>query len=129
MASSQFLTVHPILGTRDIERGIVFYTKEIGCTLAFRDGSSSTNYAGLRRDEIVLHMQFQYEDEMQTTRLRFRVSDPDELLSEYRGRNVVIQTDLRDTAWGPREFALYDPDRNALTFYRDLMSGENGSIR
>ena len=42
------------------------------------------------------------------------------LLAEYRGRNVVIQTDIRNTPWGTREFALYDPDRNALTVYRDL---------
>ena len=120
MLRPQFLSLHPILGTRDIERGIAFYTNELGFTLAFRDGSTPTNYAGLRRDEIVLHMQFQYEDEMQTTRLRFRVRDPDALLAEYSGRNVVIQTDIRDTPWGTREFALYDPDRNALTFYRDL---------
>ena len=27
---------------------------------------------------------------------------------------------MRDTPWGTREFAFYDPDRNGLTFYRDL---------
>jgi pimeloyl-ACP methyl ester carboxylesterase len=31
---------------------------------------------------------------------------------------------LRDRPWGMREFALYDLDRNALTFYRDLTSAE-----
>ena len=31
---------------------------------------------------------------------------------------------MRDTPWGTREFALYDLDRNALTFYRHLTSVE-----
>ena len=31
---------------------------------------------------------------------------------------------VHDTSWGTREFALYDLDRNALTFYRDLTSAE-----
>jgi hypothetical protein len=29
----------------------------------------------------------------------------------------------RDMRRGTREFALYDPDRNALTFYRGLTRG------
>ena len=120
MLSAQFISMHPILGTRDIERAIGFYTEQLGFEVAFRDGATPTNYAGLKRDGIVLHMQFQYEHEMQTTRLRFRVSDPDALLAEFKGRKVAIQTEIRDTAWGTREFALYDPDRNALTFYRDI---------
>jgi catechol 2,3-dioxygenase-like lactoylglutathione lyase family enzyme len=122
MRGPQFLSLHPILGTRDIERGIAFYTKELGFALAFRDGGTPTNYAGLKRDGIVLHMQFQYEHEMGTIRLRFRVSDPDALLAEFKGRKVAIQTEIRDTTWGTREFALYDPDRNALTFFRDSSS-------
>ena len=118
--AQQILSLHPILGTRDIERAIAFYTNELGFAVAFRDGGTPTNYAGLMRDGIVLHMQFQYEHEMQTTRLRFRVSDPDALLAEFKGRKVAIQTEIRDTTWGTREFALFDPDRNALTFYRDI---------
>jgi hypothetical protein len=66
-------------------------------------------------------MQFQYEHEMSTIRLRLLVEDPDVLFEEYRLRGVVCTPDgVRDTPWGTREFALYDPDRNALTFYRNL---------
>ena len=31
---------------------------------------------------------------------------------------------VHDTPWKTREFALYDPDRNALTFYRHLTRSE-----
>jgi uncharacterized glyoxalase superfamily protein PhnB len=114
----------PILGTRDIERAIGFYTHKLRFTLAFADGQQPPNYVGFRRDAVVLHMQFQFEHEMGTIRLRFDVDDPDALFAEYRARGVVCEGDIRDTPWGTREFALYDLDRNALTFCRPLTSAE-----
>ena len=124
MATEQFVSVHPIIGTRDIERAIDFYTNKLGFAVAFRDGATPTNYAGLRRDGVVVHMQFQYEHEMATIRLRFLVKDPDALRAEFRERGVEIQNEIKNTAWGTREFALYDLDRNALTFYRILGKDE-----
>ena len=70
-------------------------------------------------------MQFQFEHEMGTIRLRFLVDDPDALFSEYRQRGVECNSNsVHDTSWGTREFALYDLDRNELTFYRHLTSAE-----
>ena len=121
MHSAVFAQVQPILGTRDIEKAIHFYVDRLGFTLAFRDGSVPTNYIGLRRDGVELHMQFQYPHEMGTTRLRIVVDDPDVLYEEYKDKDVFHEgTRLADTPWGTREFALYDLDRNALTFYRNL---------
>jgi catechol 2,3-dioxygenase-like lactoylglutathione lyase family enzyme len=117
MNKSEFEALHPLVGTRDIEQALKFYTEMLGFVIAFRDGSTPTNYAGLRRGKVEFHMQFQYPEEMSTIRLRFLVSNPDSLLAEYREKNVKIQNDIRDTAWGTREFALYDLDGNALTFY------------
>jgi catechol 2,3-dioxygenase-like lactoylglutathione lyase family enzyme len=111
--------------TRDQDRAIDFYTARLGFELAFGDTADPPNYVGFRRDAVVLHMQFQYEHEMGTIRLRFLVEDPDALFSEYRERAVeCTATGIRDTPWGTREFALYDLDRNALTFYRDLTRAE-----
>lgn len=120
-----FKETHPILGTRDIQRAIEFYTGQLGFKLAFGDKADPPNYVGFRRDAVVLHMQFQFEHEMGTIRLRLLVEDPDALFHEYRQRGVECSpAGLRDTPWGTREFALYDLDRNALTFYRDLTSTE-----
>jgi catechol 2,3-dioxygenase-like lactoylglutathione lyase family enzyme len=122
-----FKEIHPILGTRDIQREIEFYTQKLGFQLVFRDETHPPNYVGFRRDAVELHMQFQFEYEMGTTRLRFLVENPDALLDEYRQRGVECTSDgVHDTPWGTREFALYDLDRNALTFYRDLTSAEKG---
>jgi catechol 2,3-dioxygenase-like lactoylglutathione lyase family enzyme len=120
-----FKETHPIIGTRDIQRAIEFYTRQLGFKLAFIDNADSPNYLGFRRDAVVLHMQFQYEHEMGTIRLRFLVADPDALFTEYRQCGVECTPNgIRDTPWGTREFALYDPDRNAFTFYRQLTSEE-----
>jgi catechol 2,3-dioxygenase-like lactoylglutathione lyase family enzyme len=120
-----FKSTHPIIGTRDIRRAMDFYTAQLGFQLAFQDQGDPPNYVGFRRDAVELHMQFQYEHEMSTLRLRFLVEDPDALFAEYRQRSVECHpNEIRDTPWGTREFALYDPDRNALTFYRSLTEAD-----
>ena len=120
-----FKQTHPIIGTRDIRRAIEFYTRQLGFTLAFGDSADPPNYVGYRRDSVELHMQFQYEYEMSTIRLRFLVEDPDSLYEEYRQRGIECSNQgIHNAPWGTREFALYDVDRNGLTFYRNLTSAE-----
>ena len=120
-----FIKTHPILGTRDIKRAIEFYTGKLGFQIGFQDQADSPNYVGFRRDAVEVHMQFQYEHEMSTTRLRFVVEDPDGLFAEYQQRGVeCTASGIRNTPWSTREFALYDLDRNALTFYRQLTDAE-----
>jgi catechol 2,3-dioxygenase-like lactoylglutathione lyase family enzyme len=118
---TQFRQVNPILGTRDVERAVSFYVDRLGFKLKFRAGSPPCEYVGFIRDGVELHMQFQYPHEMGTLRLRIHVDDPDALYAEYSGKDVFCdRTGLRNTSWGTREFATYDPDRNALTFYAHL---------
>lgn len=120
-----FRETHPIIGTRDIQRAMEFYTEQLGFELAFKDNAETPNYVGFRRDAVELHMQFQFEHEMSRIRLRFLVEDPDSLFDEFRQRGIECTSGgIRDTPWGTREFALFDLDCNALTFYRDLTSDE-----
>ena len=121
------IEIHPIIGARDIHLAIEFYTQRLGFELTFRDNTASPNYVGFRRDAVTLHMQFQFEHEMSTIRLRFLVENPDALFEEFLQRNVECTAGgVRNTPWGTREFALYDLDRNALTFYRHLTAEEKG---
>jgi len=114
-----FRAVLPIIGTRDIKRAIELYGR-LGFQLAFQDNPDSPNYVGFRRDQVEFHVQFQYEHEMNRTRLRFLVEDPDGLFVEYQQRGIECSSSgIGDTPWGTREFSLYDADCNALTFYRD----------
>ena len=119
--TAKFHQVQPILGTRDVAKAVRFYVDRLGFTLAFGVPTNEGNYVGLRRGDVELHMQFQYPHEMGTIRLRIVVDDPDALYEEYKANDVFYEgTRLADTPWGTREFAVYDLDRNALTFYRDL---------
>src|SRR5215467_11530230 len=83
-----FNDTHPILGTQDMQRAIEFYTQQLGFKLVFGDNAEPPNYVGFRRDAVELHMQFQFEHEMGSIRLRFLVEDPDALFDEYRQRGV-----------------------------------------
>jgi catechol 2,3-dioxygenase-like lactoylglutathione lyase family enzyme len=108
-----------------MQRAVEFYTRQLGLKLAFGDKADPPNYVGFRRDAVELHMQFQFEHEMGTIRLRFLVEDPDALFNELRQRRVeCTPNEVHNTSWGTSEFALYDLDRNALTFYQDLTSAE-----
>ncbi len=64
MHAATFAQVQPILGTQDLAQAVRFYVERLGFTLAFGDPSVEVGYVGLRRDQVELHMQFQYEYEM-----------------------------------------------------------------
>lgn len=119
MGPTVFDDVQPIVGARDLEASIHFYVDLLGFSIAFRDGGTPTNYVGLRRGGVELHIQFQHDHEMSALRLRIRVDDPDALYSEYQARDVTM-TPLENKPWGTREFAVFDPSRNAMMFYRSL---------
>ena len=64
-----FKETHPILGKREIQQAIAFYTQQLGFKLAFRDKEEPPNYVGFRRDAVMLHMQFQFDYQMGPVRL------------------------------------------------------------
>jgi len=120
---SRLQSVHPVLPTRDVAAAIGFYVTRLGFELAFADSTRNPKYAGVRRDDVELHLQWHDPDEWERVErpsLRFVVPDVERLYNEYKRKEVFHEkTALRDTAWGTREFAFFDPDMNGLTFYRD----------
>ena len=129
-----FTHVCPVFRVRDLGTAVTFYTERLGFTFAFGDrvgaplldGRGASGYAGVRRDAVELHLQWQDEEAFAKgtvgpAMLRFRVADLDALFDEYAAMGVFHErTRLRETAWGTREFNLRDPDGNSLTFYRDI---------
>ena len=124
MPRAQFQAVHPVLPSRNVPALIDYYVTRLGFSLAFQDSESDPRYAGLRRDNIELHLQWHDPAEWQAVErpmLRFLVPDVETLFEEYKDKEVFHrQTALRKTDWGTQEFAFYDLDQNGLTFYRDL---------
>jgi catechol 2,3-dioxygenase-like lactoylglutathione lyase family enzyme len=122
--TARFAAVHPVIPVRNVEAAIEYFGR-LGFRIAFRDPSGPTRYAGLKRDAVEVHVQWMDEEHFtkggDRINLRFMIDDVDALYTEFSGSDVFgPRTALRDTAWGTREFAFYDPDGNGLTFYRDL---------
>ena len=121
---SELLAVHPVLNVRDVTASIGWYTQHLGFTPLFVDPGDAPNYGGIGRDGVEVHLQWHGPDEwgdgVDGNAYRFLVNDPDALFDEIAARSEVLAgREVADTQWGTREFGLYDPDGNALFFYRD----------
>ncbi len=119
-----FRAVHPVLPVRNVDKAIEYYTEKLGFKFFFKHGDDETRYAGVVRGNVELHLQWHDEADFASVEklsLRFVVDDVDGLFGEYQPKGVFHErTALRETPWGTREFAFYDPDSNGLTFYMDL---------
>ena len=116
----------PILDVRHIEEALSFYVDRLGFAVDFRYEKDPSSYAGVRRDDVRLHMHRQPQQHFEngeSGRLRFRipVDDPDALFAEFRAMGVLEDDiEVRDTEWGTREFGFRDPDGNGLVFFKIL---------
>jgi catechol 2,3-dioxygenase-like lactoylglutathione lyase family enzyme len=124
VGKAEIQTVNPVLPSRAVSASIAFYVDRLGFTRLFQDALDEPRYAGLGRDGVEIHVQWHDAAEwsrVERPMLRFVVPEVEALFEEYRSKGVFHErTALRDTGWGTREFAFYDPDGNGLTFYRDL---------
>lgn len=116
----------PILEVRHIEEALSFYTDRLGFDVDFRYEKDPENYAGVKRDDVRLHLHRYDEEHFEngtTGAVRFRipVDDPDALFAEFRAMGVLEDdVEVRETEWGTREFGFKDPDGNGLVFFRIL---------
>jgi hypothetical protein len=47
LGSAMFKKIHPVVGTRDIQRARGFYTRQLGFEFAFSDATDPPNYVGI----------------------------------------------------------------------------------
>ncbi|MEM9142008.1 MAG: glyoxalase superfamily protein [Bacteroidota bacterium] len=117
--------IHPVLPVKDVVEALDFYVNRLGFKIAFADDSKKPKYAGILKDAIEIHLQWHDAAEWETwvnrPMLRIVAENIEELYAQYADKDVFNgHTLLRETAWGTKEFAFYDPFENGLTFYRDL---------
>jgi catechol 2,3-dioxygenase-like lactoylglutathione lyase family enzyme len=124
MPRALFQAVRPVLPSRNVPALIDFYVTRLGFALDFKDHEDEPRYAVLKRDDVILHLQWHDPAEWQAVErpmLRFLVSDIQALYDEYKVKDVFHnRTALRKTDWGTQEFAFFDLDQNGLTFYHNL---------
>jgi hypothetical protein len=93
--------------------------------LSFRDVEKNTQYAGVIKDDIELHLQWHNENDwvegMESLLLRIYVDEIDTLFQEFDTKEILpYNNTVKDTAWKTREFGIYDTDKNGLIFYKNL---------
>lgn len=125
MRQATFRDALMILDVRNLDRALAYYCEQLGFALDFRNAQAPDNYAGIRRGNVLLHMQWPSADAFRQgtaghLRVRIDLDDPDALYAEYRERGVIgLGPQPEDTSWGTREFAFRDPDGNHLAFFSD----------
>ena len=125
MTSEGYLhQIHPVLAVKDVVEALDFYVNRLGFKIGFADDAKNPKYAGVLRDGIEIHLQWhdaaEWEGMVDRPTLRIVTQNIQELYNEYAFKDVFhAHSLLRETAWGTREFAFYDPFHNGLTFYRD----------
>lgn len=118
--------IHPVLGARDVAAAVKWYVERLGFACIFDDGATPIRYAGISRDGVELHLQWQDDRYFpvpgeDAPAYRFLVDDLEALYAECTGRRGLRpNAALRDTPWGTREFGVYDPNGHGLHFYRPL---------
>lgn len=124
MSKGQLQQIHPVLAVRNVAHSVLYYVEKLGFTIAFADKRKKPHYACVRRDGIEIHLQshsLEAWERMTASSLRIVVRQIDDLFIEFQKMEVFHpNTQLKETPWGTKEFAFYDPDMNGLTFYTDL---------
>ncbi|MEM8857127.1 MAG: VOC family protein [Chloroflexota bacterium] len=125
MTKAKFAAVHPVLQSNNVRRAIDYYVENLGFRLMGQDNPDEPRYAVIARDSVELHIQW-HDDEhfadesVDRPMLRFVIPNIELLYEEYADKGVFHDgTALRETPWGTKEFAFFDPDLNGLTFYKD----------
>jgi predicted lactoylglutathione lyase len=119
MASLQ--QIHPVIMSSDVRKTIQFLTT-LGFNVNFQDNPEDPTYAGMSRDTIEVHIQWndlsELPDGTDRPTLRFVVDNVDELAEELT-INGVPGIEPFSTSWGTYEFHLQDEDGNGYQFYVD----------
>ncbi|MGH1491206.1 MAG: VOC family protein [Acidimicrobiales bacterium] len=120
---AKLISVHPVLNVRDVRESARWYA-QLGFAPLFADDDNDPKYGGIGRDNVEIHLQWhsaqEWSEGVDGNVYRFLVDDPDALWTEISEHTDLLHDRIvADTEWGTREFGLYDPDGNALFFYRD----------
>jgi Glyoxalase superfamily protein len=116
MNEPDFQTAVPILASLDITTTVRFYTEKLGFTCGFE---SQGEYAILKRGSVEIHFWPCGDANIAAnTACRVGVTGIAVLYQEYSARGVLRpDCKLHDTPWQTREFEVFDPHNNLITFF------------
>lgn len=107
----------PVFHVKDVDVAVRYYTEVLGFTQSFRYGT----YAGLQLGRCELHVTDPGEPrQVIGAGTAYVICDEvDQYFLLIAGRGVHLKSKPEDRMYGMRDFAVFDPDGNQLTFGRD----------
>lgn len=122
LMSSNFLSIVPVIPSRNIETDVQWYRDKTGFECAFADNM----YAVLYRDNLCLHLQWHADTPgdplLGGSVMRIFVTDIDVLANELIERGTISREKLvRNTPWGTHEFGFYDLNQNGIFIVQDIL--------
>lgn len=117
--ASSALGIIPVLPSHNISRDVEWYEEYTGFKFLFGDDM----YAGMRRDNLEIHLQFHHGDDSDPvfpSVIKIFVPDIEPYYEEFIARGTITEDRMRyDTPWNTHEFSFYDLNKNALFFVQD----------
>ncbi len=120
-SKENLLFVTPVLPSSDINRDIKWFEEKVGFAYNFGDNM----YAGLKRDQIYIHLQWHADNDedplLGGSVVKFFVRDIHPIYQELVDRGTIGTDKLNlNTPWGTHEFGFYDLNKNAIFFVQDV---------
>ena len=112
--SIRYGRIAAMLPVKDIERACDFYTKVLGFTKVFENGSP-VGFVILKKDQAELHLTLQPNHNAAPFNVaHMMVHDVDALHSICQQHGLRIVKSLQDKDYGLRAFVFEDPDGNRI---------------
>ena len=113
----QLHAVATVFVVKDVAKSVEHYRDALGFRTEFAYGEP-TFYAGVERDNVLIHLQSASETKRQAGHgaLYVFVSDVDALYDELKSRGARTINAPKDYPYGMRDFDVHDLDGNQLGF-------------
>ncbi len=107
----------PVFVVQDVLRSVEHFRDVLGFRTEFTYGNP-TFYAGVERDNVVIHLQAAIESKRKPGQgaVNVFVTDVDALYNELKSRGANTLNEPKDYPYGMRDFDVHDLDGNALCF-------------
>ncbi len=123
------MSIEPFIRSSDLERSIEFYTQVLDFRVLVSPDSDTTsplsNYALIEREGERIHLSKNEGDGAFGILIYVRVEKIEELVAKFfengltrqgGSREEIIRIELTEQTWGMKEFGIFDPDKNKITF-------------
>ena len=104
----------PVFQVKDVDASVRFYTEVLSFTQSFRYGT----YVGLRIAECELHIcpPGDYGPGVGGGNAYIICDEVDKYYSRIKAAGATLKIEPGDRMYGMRDFAIFDPDGNQLSF-------------